>query len=74
MSLTNFDICHYFWLCVCVFNIYLFILTVPGLGCGMWALVPQPGMEPRSIAQAAWSLSHWTTREVSASLLLIHSV
>ena len=41
MSLTNFDICHYFWfVCVCVFNIYLFILAVPGLSCGMWALVP----------------------------------
>ena len=27
-------------------------------------LVPWPGIEPRSPALGAWSLSHWTTREV----------
>ena len=62
-----------FCACVCVFNIYLFILAVPGLSCGIWALVPWPGMEPRSIAQGVWSLSHWTTGK-SAWLLLNHSV
>ena len=30
--------------------------------CGI--LVPQPGIEPTSPAVEAWSLNHWTTREV----------
>ena len=30
----------------------------------MWYLVPQPGIEPRPPALGAWSLTHWTTREV----------
>ena len=30
----------------------------------MWALGPQPGMEPRSPAQGPRSLSHWAAREV----------
>ena len=37
----------------------------PGtLSCGMWDLVPWPGMEPRLPALGAWSLSQQTTREV----------
>ena len=32
--------------------------------CGMWDLVPWPGIEPRPPALGAWSLSHCTTREV----------
>ena len=33
-----------------LFNIYLLIyLAAPGLSCGMWALVPQPGIEPRPL-------------------------
>ena len=35
--------------------------------CGMWDLVPWPGMQPGSPALEAWSLSHWTTREVPGS-------
>ena len=38
-------------------------LTVPGLYCSMWDLVPQPGIESRPPALGAQSLSHWTTRE-----------
>ena len=30
----------------------------------MWDLAPWPGIEPRPPALAAWSLSHWITREV----------
>ena len=37
-----------------------------GLCCSMWVLVPQPGIEPRLPALGAWSLSHWTAREVPA--------
>ena len=32
--------------------------------CGMWDLVPWPGIKPWPPALGAWSLSHWTTREV----------
>ena len=34
--------------------------------CSMWNRVPWPGIQPRPPAWAAWSLSHWTTREVPA--------
>ena len=30
--------------------------------CGMWDLVPWPGIDPGPLP-AAWNLSHWTTRE-----------
>ena len=30
----------------------------------MWDLVPGPEIEPGPPALAAWSLTHWTTREV----------
>ena len=30
----------------------------------MWDLVPRPGIELRPPALGAWSLTHWTTREV----------
>ena len=49
-------------------KIFIIYLTVPGLicstwyfCCSIWDLVPWPGLEP---ALGAWSLSHWTTREV----------
>ena len=37
----------------------------------MWDLVPWPGIEPSPLALGAWSLSHWTTREVPIKLLKI---
>ena len=46
------------------FLIYLFILAAPDLSCSMWDLVPQPGIKPGPPALGAWSLTHWTTREV----------
>ena len=36
---------------------------MPGLGCGMWDIVPWPGIEPWPPALRAWSLSHQATRE-----------
>ena len=42
-------------------DIYLF---TSGLSCSMRDLRPQPGIEPGPPALGAWSLSHWTTREV----------
>ena len=37
---------------------------------GMWDLVPRPGIEPTPRAVEAWSLNHWTTREVPPSFFL----
>ena len=36
-----------------------------GLSCGIWDLVPWPGIKPGPLALGMHSLSHWTTREVS---------
>ena len=38
-------------------------MAVPSLICGLWDLVPWPGIEPGSPALGTWSLSHWATRE-----------
>ena len=40
-------------------HVLYFILFWP---CGI--LVPQPGIKPMSPVLEAWSLNHWTTREV----------
>ena len=42
-------------------NSFLFFWPRPA-ACGI--LVPQPGIEPALPAVEAWSLNHWTTREV----------
>ena len=73
------------FLCTCTFFVYLPLLfknidsflwlhpvlvLVPGIfSCGMWDLVPHSGIAQRPPAWGAWSLSHWTTREVLPSLL-----
>ena len=49
--------------------IYLAVLSLSCsiyriFSCGMWDLVPWPGIEPGPPALGARSLSHWTTREV----------
>ena len=44
--------------------IYFIYLEVPGLSCGIWDLVPWPGIEPGFPALVVWRLSHWTTREI----------
>ena len=44
---------------------------MPGLSCGMWDLVPWPGIEPGSPVLETWSLSHWTTREVPKLLFKV---
>ena len=40
---------------------FFFLLAA---SCGMWDLVPRPGIELMSSAVETWSLNHWTTREV----------
>ena len=37
--------------------------------CDMWDLIPWPGIEPASPLLQAWSLCHWTTREVPPASL-----
>ena len=52
--------------------IYLFILWPRREACEI--LVPQPGIEPGPPALGAWSLNHWSAREVPAEFLVIHCV
>ena len=42
------------------------------LSYSMWDLVPWLGIKPRPPALEAWSLSHWTTREVPYFLMYFH--
>ena len=42
----------------------IFSCGMQTLSCGMWDLVPWPGIEPRPPALGVQSLSYWTTREV----------
>ena len=41
------------------------------LACGI--LVPRPDIEPMSPALEAWTLNHWTTREVTMVYFRVHS-
>ena len=61
--------CYLVFLFVC-FK-YLFIWLHQGHSCSMWDLVPWPGIELRFPALGAWSLDHWTTREVPTVSLFI---
>ena len=42
----------------------IFICVMQTLSCGMWDLVPWPGIEPRPPALTMCHLSQWTSREV----------
>ena len=42
--------------------------VMPRLSCGIWDLVPWPGIEPRDLG--ARNPSHWTTREVPRKFYL----
>ena len=53
----------------CFLKKYLFLfiyLTLPGLNCSMWDLVPWPGIKTLPPALGAWCLGHCATREVPA--------
>ena len=50
------------------FLFYLFIYLFCHVSCGI--LVPRPGVQPAPPAVEAWSLNHWTTREVPKWLFL----
>ena len=45
-------------------------MTIRDLCCSIWDLVSQQGIEPGPPALEAWSVSHWTSRKVSAGCLL----
>ena len=47
-------------------------LAMLGLSCGIWDLVSWPKIESRPLALGAWSLNHWTTREVPILSVLNH--
>ena len=40
----------------------------------MWDLVPRPGIEPTAPALGVWSLTYWTTREISYNVLIIEAL
>ena len=62
--LKNF--CIFIWLpWVLVEHAGSFSYNTQTLSCILWDQVPWPGIKPRPPALGAWSLSHWTTREVS---------
>ena len=42
--------------------------SMQNLSCGMWDLVPWPGIKPGPPAWGAWGLSHWTTKQKSLLL------
>ena len=45
-------------------NFFFFNLAVLGLSCSKWDLIPWQGLNPGLSALEAWSLSHWTVKEV----------
>ena len=62
----------FIWLCLALVAAYrVFVVAAFRIfSCGMWDLVHWPGVELRSLALEAQSLSHWTTREVPASVFI----
>ena len=56
-----------YWVLVVASRIFNPCCSMQTLSCGMWDLVPQPGINPRPPALGVWSLSHWTTKDVSGN-------
>lgn len=52
-------------------SLFIWLCWISVVACGIsswvWALAPGPGIEPGTLARRAWSLAHWTTREVPVS-------
>ena len=60
-----FLVCVFIWLYwVLVAARGIFSCGMQALCCSMWGPIPQLGIEPGPPSLGAWSLSHWTTREV----------
>ena len=59
----------FIWPCqILVVACRIFRCGMSTLSWSMWDLVPWPGMEP---TLEAWNSSHWTTREVLPSVLVL---
>ena len=56
-------------MCILFFKVFIHLAAL-GHDCSIWDLVPQPGIKPGPPALEAWSLGHWTTREVSICAFL----
>ena len=52
---------------VVVISVHVY-MTVPGLSCGLWDLVPWSGIKPGPPALGVQNLSHWTTGKVLRTL------
>ena len=48
----------FIWLC------WVLVVAHRSFSCGMWDLVPGPGVEPGSLSLGVWSRSSWTSKEV----------
>ena len=59
------NICLFIWLC------QILVVAHGIFSCGMWDLIPWPGIEPGSHALRAQSLSHWISREVPGRECLV---
>ena len=46
-------------------NIHPFSFSFLAVPHRIWDLIPRPGIKPASAVLAAWSLYHWTVREVA---------
>ena len=65
------NICLFSWLqWVLVAACRIFIAACRIFSYSMWNLVPWLGIEPNPPVLGAWSLSHWTTREVPIPIFL----
>ena len=53
-----------------LFIYFIFLLLLLLHHVASWILVPPPGTEPTSAALGAWSLNHWTAREVLQASIL----
>ena len=68
------DIYLFIWLrWVLVAACRIFSCGMRTLTCCVWNLVPLPGIEPGPPVLGAWSLNHWTTREVPPLAFLYNS-
>ena len=53
-----------FYLFICLHQVSVAAGEIFTLFCGMWDLVPWPGIEPGPSASRMQNISHWATREV----------
>ena len=55
---------YFFNVCLFLWQILVAACRIFDLRCNIWDLIPRPRIELGPPALRAWSLSHWTTREV----------